>query len=245
MHQTSYGPDDSPDLPGLCSDFLMLIMQIRITRQLDDPATLRARVKDLLSRLDSKARAAGVEFEQLEYVKFALVAFLDEAITGIDFADKDTWLASPLQMELYNRYDAGEEFFKRLQQLRQRPQANLQALEIYYHCLVAGFKGKYHNSDPEALRGLIEDIRAEIFRYRETRIPQTLSPHGKPQEGVLEVVSKDIPAWVIGVVAVALGVLFFIVMTFFIEEAADDTVRTIHQVISSASCIPFPTLSKS
>jgi type VI secretion system protein ImpK len=245
MHQTSFGPEESRDLPGLCSDFLMLIMQIRITRQLDDPATLRARVKDLLSRLDSKARSAGIEFEQLEAAKFALVAFLDEAITGIDFADKDSWLASPLQMELYNRYDAGEEFFKRLQQLRQRPQASLQALEIYYLCLVAGFKGKYHHSDPEALRGLIEDIRAEIFRFRETRVPQTLSPHGKPQEGVLEVVSKDIPAWVIGVVAVAIGVLFFIVMTLLIEGAADNTVSAIRQVISSASLVTFPTLTKS
>ena len=245
MPQTSYGPEENLDLPGLCSEFLMLIMQIRITRQLDDPATLRARVKDLLSRLDSKARSAGMEFEQLEFAKFALVVFLDEAITGIDFADKDSWLASPLQMELYNRYDAGEEFFKRLQQLRQRPQANLQALEIYYLCLVAGFKGKYHHSDPEALRGLIEDIRAEIFRFRETRIPQTLSPHGKPEESVLEVVSKDIPAWVIGVVAVAIGVLFFIVMSFLIEGVADDTVRAIQEVSYSASRVPFPTLSKS
>lgn len=245
MHQTSFGPEENLDLPGLCSEFLMLIMQIRVTRQLDDPATLRARVKDLLSRLDSKARSAGIEFEQLELAKFALVVFLDEAITGIDFADKDSWLASPLQMELYNRYDAGEEFFKRLQQVRQRPQANLQALEIYYLCLVAGFKGKYHHSDPETLRGLIEDIRAEIFRFRETRIPQTLSPHGKPEESVLEVVSKDIPAWVIGVVAVAIGVLFFIVMSFLIEGAADDAVRAIREVSHSASRIPFSTLAKS
>jgi type VI secretion system protein ImpK len=245
MHQTSFGPEESRDLPGLCSEFLMLIMQIRITRQLDDPATMRAKVKDLLSRLDSKGRSAGIEYEQLEAAKFALVAFLDEAVTGIEFADKDSWLSSPLQMELYNRYDAGEEFFKRLQSLRQRPQANLQALEIYYLCLVAGFKGKYHHTDPEALRGLIEDIRSEIFRFRETRVPQSLSPHGKPQEGVLEAVSKDIPAWVIGVVAVAIGVLFFIVMSFLIQGAADDTVDAIRKAAVLASLVPFSKSFKS
>jgi type VI secretion system protein ImpK len=245
MHQTSFGPEETRDLPGLCSDFLMLIMQIRISRQLEDPATLRRRVKDLLARLDSRARSAGIEFEQLEAAKYALVAFLDEAITSIDFADKDSWLASPLQMELYNRYDAGEEFFKRLQQLRQRPQANLQALEIFYFCLVAGFKGKYQHSDPETLRGLIEDTRADIFRVRETRPPQSLSPHGKPQEGVLEAVSKDIPAWVIGVVAVAVGVLFYIVMTMLIQGAADRTIETIQQVTISAMHAPSMPFMKS
>ncbi len=239
MYQTSFGPEDNRDLPGLCSDFLMLIMQIRITRQIDDPATLRVRVKDLLSRLDSKARSVAIEFEQLESSKYALVAFLDEAITGIEFADKDSWLASPLQMELYNRYDAGEEFFKRLSQLRQRPQSNLQALEIYYLCLVAGFKGKYQHSDPEALRGLIEDIRAEIFRFRETRPPQVLSPHGKPQEGVLEAVSKDIPAWVIGIVAIAIGVLFYIVMSFLIQGAAGSAIESVQKVPYSGLLVPF------
>jgi type VI protein secretion system component VasF len=110
---------------------------------------------------------------------------------------------------------------------------------------VAGFKGKYHHSDPEALRGLIEDIRAELFKFRETRPPQVLSPHGKPQEGVLEAVSKDIPAWVIGVVAVAIGVLFFIVMRVLIQGASDDTVQAVQRATYSAALVLSMTLSKS
>jgi type VI secretion system protein ImpK len=233
MVRTVFGSDEERDLTTLCSDFLMLVMQLRVVKQLDDAERLRSRTKDMLSRLDTKARAAGIEFELVEQAKFALVAFLDEAITEISFDQKDAWLSNPLQMELFNRYDAGEEFFKRLQQLRQRAQANIPALEVYYLCLVAGFKGKYQFQDVEGLRGLIEDTRADLFRFKEGRVPNVLSPHGKPAEGVLEVVSKEVPVWVIGVVAAAVGVLFFVVMSLLINGNADNAVAVIRQAFPS------------
>jgi type VI secretion system protein ImpK len=205
----------------------MLILQLRIAKDLDDPDQLRVRIKELLSRLDANARSSGVEFEQVENARFALVAFIDEAITGVSFSQKDAWLASPLQMELFNRYDAGEEFFRRLHQLRQRAQANAGVLEVYYLCMLLGFKGKYQYDDPDGLRGVIEDTRNDLTRSRESRPAQRLSPHGKPQEGLLDVVSKEVPLWVIGVGAATIGFLIFLVFTVLMNNAVEEAVANI------------------
>jgi type VI secretion system protein ImpK len=222
--------EERVDLPTLASDFLMLILQVRASSSVDDIDQLRSRVKDLLGKMEYRAKDAGVEFEQIEQAKFALVAFLDEAITGMSSAQKDSWMSNPLQMELFNRYDAGEEFFRRLSALRQRPQAHGQALEVYYLSMVLGFKGKYQYQEQEALRGLIEDTRNDLFRGRDSKALAVLSPHGKPQEGVLEVVSKEVPAWVIGVAATAIGVLFFVVMTLLIDGSAQQAIEAIQHV---------------
>jgi type VI secretion system protein ImpK len=221
--------EDREDLPSLASDFLMLVLQVRASSAVDDLDQLRERVKELLVKMEGRARDAGVEFEQIEHAKFALVAFLDEAITGTSSPQKESWMSNPLQMELFNRYDAGEEFFKRLSTLRQRAQVNAQVLEVYYLCLVLGFKGKYI-LEPEALRGLVEDTKNDLFRFRDVKATSLLSPHGKPQEGVLDVVSKEVPAWVIAVAAAAIGVLFFIVMTMLINGHVDRAIEMIQRV---------------
>jgi type VI protein secretion system component VasF len=65
---------------------------------------------------------------------------------------------------------------------------------------------------------------------RDSKVLAVLSPHGKPQEGVLEVVSKEVPAWVIGVAATAIGVLFFVVMTLLIDGSAQRAIEVIQRV---------------
>jgi len=204
-----------------CSETLMLIQQLRLAESIDDPRQLRSRTLDGLKRLERDARDVGLESEDIQNAKFALVAFIDEAITGVSFAEKESWLANPLQSELFGLNYAGEEFFRRLNDLRQRPQANVPVLEVYYLCLVLGFKGKYLLDNPEGLRRLVEDTKADIVRAKEQRLSQSLSPHGKPQENLGEIVTRDLPGWVLAVSAAAVGFLFFLVMTWLISGTAE------------------------
>ena len=64
-------------LSDLSSDCLMLIVQLRSAKNIDDPAQLRERTKAVLDRLDRAAKDAGFEREDIENAKFALVAFID------------------------------------------------------------------------------------------------------------------------------------------------------------------------
>lgn len=222
------GKQSLSDLSGEC---FMLIVQLRSAKSIDDPAQLRERTKAVLDRFDRGARDAGVEREDIENAKFALVAFIDEAITGVNFSQKDAWLANPLQMELFGRYDAGEEFFKRLGELRQRAQVYAHVLEIYCMCLMLGYKGKYAYQETAALRGLVDDTKSDLRRVKDGgRTVMALSPHGKPEDRLTDVVYRDIPTWVIGASAAALCVLFFLIMSWFMTGSADAVKNIIESV---------------
>ncbi len=218
-------------LADLSSECLMLILQLRSAKTIDDPVQLRERTKAVLERLDRAAKDAGFEREDIENSRFALVAFIDEAITGVNFNEKDAWLANPLQMELFGRYDAGEEFFRRLNELRQRPQVHAQVLEVFSLCLMLGYKGKYAYQETAALRGLVDDTKADLRRVKDGgRTGLLLSPHGKPEDRLADVVYRDIPTWVIGASAAALCVLFFLIMSWLMTGSADTVKNIIESV---------------
>lgn len=214
-------PQEGQSLAESCSECLMLIQQVRLAPSIGDPQQLRARTLDVLKRFERKATDAGIDREEIQNAKFALVAFIDEAVTGVPFADKESWLANPLQSELFGLNHAGEEFFRRLDELRQRRQESHQVLEVYYLCLVLGFKGKYLLDSPEGLRRLVEESKADIIRAKQRRHAQSLSPHGKPQENLGTMVRGGIPVWALAAGAGGIGVLAFLVLSWLIRGGAE------------------------
>jgi len=210
----------------MSSECLMLIQQLRLAKNVEDPQRLRSKTLEFLARLDREAKDAGFDAETCRNAKFALVAFLDEAVTGVSFSDKEMWLTNPLQSELFGLNSAGEDFFRRLDDLRRRPNENLPVLEVYYLCLVLGFKGKYHLDNPEGLRQLVEETKADIIRTKERRFQLPLSPHGAPEEKLAEIVTRKLPAWLVAAAAGGIAVLFFLVLSWLASGAAD-TVKTL------------------
>ena len=217
-------------LTEVCTKSLLLVTQLLVARDLDDVNVLRRSVKELLDRFERDARDAGFEPEQVKNAEFALVALIDEAVINSNFAQRDVWIANPVQMELFNRFDAGEEFFRRLDDLRQHAQANLPVLEVYYFCLLLGFKGKYFQ-EPERLRHVVDDTKADVFRARPHSATETLSPNGLPRDMIKQVVTKELPLWIIGVGAAVIGFVFFLIMTFFINGEADKSASIIEQLL--------------
>ena len=117
-------------LSDLFSDCFTLISQLRITHNFGAYEVFRQRIGDLLSKVERKAKAVGFDFDDIHKALFALIAFIDETVIVSEWEFKQAWLSKPLQLEYYNRYDAGVEFFVNLEQLRQRPQQNWMLLEL-------------------------------------------------------------------------------------------------------------------
>jgi type VI secretion system protein ImpK len=216
-----------PDIAGEC---LMLIQQLRLAKNVEAPHRLRSKTVEVLTRFERQAKDSGFDTETSKNAEFALVAFLDEAVTGLPFADKESWLANPLQSELFGLNYAGEDFFRRLEELRRRPQEHIQVLEVYYLCLVLGFKGKYHMDNPEGLRQLVEDTKADILRTRDRRYQIPLAPHGAPEEKLGQIVTRNLPGWMVAAAAGGVAVMFFLVLSWLISGAAD----TVKRMIESA-----------
>lgn len=218
---------ESQRLPDLCAECIMLIVHLRANKEYGEAMELRRRILDLLERLKRTARRADIEQADVDAAVFALVAFLDETIINSEWSQKDLWMVRLLQEELFSLNTAGNEFFSRLEQLRQRPQMYAEVLEVYYLCMALGFKGKYQLQDADRLRTLIEDTYHDLQRAGRTPNDEWIAPNGKRRDEIVEVVTREVPLWVIGAAAATLGFLFFVVLRILIGNAANAVVHTI------------------
>lgn len=224
--------DASGRLAEAFSPCFSLALQLRGAHEYGPADVLRDRIKALLDDARKTATSLGTPPEDVKDAEFALVAFLDETLVSSDWSLKDHWVAKPLQLELFDRNDAGEEFFVRLDRLRANPARHVELLEVYYLCMALGFKGRYQLHGQEEYRQLIEESQAELAR-QPGLTPGMLSPHGKPSDQTVAEVQSRLPTWILLVAAVALGLILYVGASFYISDVADDTAREIGRMAGS------------
>lgn len=146
-----------------------------------DYATVRDDVSRLIRRMEDRAADRGVPPERFDMARFAVFAWVDEAVLCSSWPGARQWLKSPLQREYYGTVNAGEEFFERLDGLLGNKMAERdkhllpefaeeveqevpnkvsmdQVLEVYTQCLALGFTGMYfHEGDSSRLDKLRRD----------------------------------------------------------------------------------------
>ncbi|MCH8034105.1 MAG: DotU family type IV/VI secretion system protein [Bacteroidetes bacterium] len=208
------------NLSDLSSECLILILQLRSTNDYGEAEVLKTRVYEMFDRFESNARKNGFDNDKTRSAKFALVAFLDETIISSSWVHKEAWLSDPLQIKLFETFNAGEEFFNFLNELRQKTSANKEVLEIYYLCLSLGFKGMYQIHSPEKLRRIIDDLNLELHpeTYRDI---DSISPNGKPRQNFVQTVRSGLPLWVYPLCALIIFVIFYVIMSTSISGEAE------------------------
>lgn len=128
---------------------------------------VQARVLALLSA--SRTAAADYSEEDYNEARFAVCAWVDEALTSAVWSGQAEWRSSPLALKFYQTRDAGVQFFERLDRLTPRQD---QVREVYYLCLALGFKGRYTSERDQ--RRLKRRLRLNLRRLtgRRLRIPK-------------------------------------------------------------------------
>ncbi len=166
------------------------IVRLRYNRQaVSNAESFRAQIKQALRVAEQEARSGGCSAEDVERAVFALVAFLDESALSCRnpaFAD---WARLPVQAEMYGHQTAGEVFFQELEKALNRSDSPETAdlLEVYYLCLLLGFKGRY------AAGGDLHSIMARLQeKIRRVRGPSAaLSPRGGIPADAVRLVQSD------------------------------------------------------
>jgi type VI secretion system protein ImpK len=198
-------------------------MQLREAPFLGDPDELRRRALDVIERASRAARRDGATLEDVRDAEFAVVALIDEAVLSSKWEGKERWAAAPLQLERYERFDAGEVFFDKLEELRRRVESR-GVLEVFYLCLATGFRGKYQFLPQDELRTLIEDVQAELLGHRD-REGVPLSPNGRPRTFARPTGARSRGAWPIIVGAVVLAAILYAWARFSLGGAAADAAQ--------------------
>lgn len=218
------------NLPEIASEALILIIQLRSTSDYGDPSALKNKVIDLLDRFEKRARSMSIDNEKIYMAKFALIAFLDESIISSSWNRKEEWLSEPLQLKLFDTFNAGEEFFTNLDTLRQRTGSNRDVLEIYYLCLVLGFKGKYQLQSPENLRRIIDDLNVELHPDLYKAI-ENISPQGNPPDEYISSSGGGRPVWIYPLGAIVIIVLLEIIYSFLVSGSAESTAEVLKTLL--------------
>lgn len=189
-----------------CSAHLFsLVMPLRAGGS-EAPEDLKEQVLNAFDRFERMAFERQINSVDVQNAKFAMAAFIDEAVMASSWPHRMEWMADPLQLKLFGEHLGGEVFFVKLNDLKQKGEPALDLLELYYVCLQLGFEGVYKLRGLEQLMALQVDLRSQIESYQGVPDPR-LAPQGAPREHVLSKVGRQIPYWVIAAVTVAL--MFF------------------------------------
>jgi type IV/VI secretion system ImpK/VasF family protein len=120
----------------------------------------RRDVAALLEQEKAATRREGLPDRDYQDAAFAVIAWADETILKHStWTHHAEWSAFPLQLEYFQTRNAGEEFFERLERLRQEQKA---VRDVYYVCLGLGFSGRY-------FLGLEDELKLNQIRHEQTR----------------------------------------------------------------------------
>ncbi len=200
------------DLVRQATPVLEKVMQIRAGLLVPSPE-LRDTVKEYLQQIQQGS--AGRD-QQAQAAIFALVAFVDETVLLADFPLRSEWMSYPLQLELFQTNVAGIEFYDRLSNLLLDPASNADVIEVYYLCLILGFKGRYYiETDRKNVIDVVAKHLRGVGRLRDNALSDNWEKTDQPQLRAV----KTLPSWVRigGGVWLWVLVLLFIVASFLLS----------------------------
>jgi type VI secretion system protein ImpK len=117
---------------------------------------VREKVVALLNAQDERVKTSGVAVETFREARFAVLSWVDEMILNSNWSQRNQW--QHLMLTYYGTLNAGEEFFRHLEQL---PSPLNDIREIYYLCLSLGFQGRYAvGDDPRELK----DLKGSLYK---------------------------------------------------------------------------------
>lgn len=156
-----------------------------------------------LHQVERRARELGTDADDVAAAKYAFCAAVDEIILRSHFAIRGAWEARPLQLRLFGDQLAGEHFFQRLEALRARGSAHLQALEVFHLCLLLGFQGRYALDGEDKLKYLCARLGDEIARMRGKS--RGFAPHAERPDQIANKLRHDLSLWVLTAVFALAG----------------------------------------
>jgi len=143
----------TPKFAEACDPVMLHILALldRINRdEKPVPQDERLRIRALIDQAEALL-GAGNEWR---LAKYALASWADEMLVDAPWAGRDWWSNNVLEMELFNTRQCYDQFYLQAKEASTLPQRD--ALEVFYVCVVLGFRGLYR--DPEFSQQTIQAL---------------------------------------------------------------------------------------
>jgi type VI secretion system protein ImpK len=205
MHGAATASGGAPDagaLPGaghslldLMYDGFYALVMLKNGDGPRDDAGFTQRITQFLDEFGRRAKQHDASADDIDAAKYAFCAAVDERLLSSRFVIRADWERRPLQLALFGDQLAGENFFNRLEHLRARGGAHLQALEVFHLCLLLGFEGRYMLEGQEKLHYLTARLGDEIAALKGKR--PGFAPHAERPDRVSHRLRGEVPPWVL------------------------------------------------
>lgn len=163
-------------LIDVAQPLLALVMHVRQLDYVADVNRFYIKVRDHITTLSEEVRQQGYDpVTQLAY-RYALCAFIDEAVMARPWSRASTWSDRSLLSYHHNETWGGEKFFTVLARMQMDPERYRDVLEFKYLCLCLGFQGKYglQHNNREILNGIITKLH-RVLRSQRGDTPERLT----------------------------------------------------------------------
>jgi type VI secretion system protein ImpK len=198
-------------------------------------------LRRLLDDFERGARRIHVSADDVFAAKYAFCATVDEIVLSSNMEIRNVWERAPLQLLLFGDQVAGENFFTELEEVRRRGAASVQALEVFYMCLLIGFEGKYALDDKEKLNYLVAALDKEIAHLKGKRAP--FAPYWKTPDNIKHMMKTDLPLWLIGTVLTLLAVGAYAGISWLLAQHTNGILSGYFDIIKLAPKVANITIS--
>ncbi len=209
-------------LVAAANPLLVLIPQIRASATHPSAQLLREHLVDEVRQFELRAQQAGIANETILGARYCLCTALDEAAALTPWGGGGVWSAHSLLVTFHNETWGGEKFFQLLAKLSQKPAQHIDLLELLYYCLQLGFEGRYRVADNG--RSQLETLRQRlllILRANRGEYTRPLSLHWQDAPLLAQVRRLPVPMWVFAVLAIAIGLLAYLGMSWSLGGRSD------------------------
>lgn len=185
---------------------------------------LRPKVAAMLEDFEKRAERYRYNHKIVSVSKFALAAFVDETVLMNNFPMRDQWEKYALQLEYFGEQLAGNKFFEKLEAMLGQIDVTKDAVEVYYVCMLLGFKGRYAVYEQEKLLDIMRRTASALVKAGKI-VSVELSPHWLANDQPEPPKKRGMPVWAkLGAVgglgiAVILYFVMFAMSSKFLQDA--------------------------
>lgn len=222
----------------VCAPIFTQLVPLQTPEAADQaPDDLRALVEKSFVMLERRCFECQVSPEHIRDLKYAMAAFADEVVLNSRWEHKYDWMARPLAVDFFGDSAIGQNFFNRLQQLREKPEENSAILQLYFSVLSLGFQGKYRLEGYDQLQAYISTFRIELEQLT-SGVSRILADNAAPETQLRSRIAGQQSYWVMGVLFVAAVLSMTLVYSSKTQQAITASATSIKQLSLPERSLP-------
>lgn len=197
-----------------------------------DAELLKQKIDDFLAEFDREARKIRANGDDIVAAKYAFCAAFDEMVLRARLAMSEYWAEHPLQLSVFGDQLAGDHFFDRLEALRSKGGARLQALQVFHMILLLGFKGMYIHEPDDKLAYLTARLGEEIAHIKGKS--HGFAPQAGRPDQIINKLRGEMPLWAFSAVFAAIALGVFVGLKSSLDHGTQNSIAAYTDLIKLA-----------